>query len=127
MSYRDAQDRAARLSDPREALEALARAHRGGDDLLARAVAGHAVVNGWSDVVQAWAADRPGAAEQLAELDALLITGSAGITEQLADGAAFYAPRPPELADVMEHQLAQVADPASLAPTPAAAYGVPSR
>lgn len=68
---RDAADRAAKLTDPNEALRALQRAEANGDVHLAQAIAGQAQANMWSDVVSSWLTAHPEAgtaAQQLNEL-----------------------------------------------------------
>ena len=59
ISFRDAQDRAERLSTPDEAVELLRRARTSGDELLVTAVALHAaaqvpVSRSWAGVLDDW-------------------------------------------------------------------------
>ena len=59
ISFRDAQDRAERLSTPDEAVELLSRARMSGDELLVTAVALHAaaqvpVSRPWARVLDEW-------------------------------------------------------------------------
>ncbi len=71
ISSRDANDRAASVPGPEEALSLLQRADRNGDHVLVRAVASHAadqaldpVVGGsWVPVLEQFAATRPGTAD----------------------------------------------------------------
>ncbi len=79
ISYRDAADRAERLTDPDEAIELLRRARMTGDDLLAKAIAvraaGRAALSvAWGAVIYEWADG------ELARIDA----GRGGVL--LADG-----------------------------------------
>lgn len=55
LSYRDAEDRVARITNPDELAPALTRALDKGDDILARAIAGRADTLGVSDVVSRYA------------------------------------------------------------------------
>ncbi|MGC9409817.1 hypothetical protein [Streptomyces sp. DZ1-3] len=79
MSARDARERAAKLTDPREAFAAFQRARRDGDTDLVKAIASHAadqsqvkiLGDAWRPVVAAYAESSPGKADtykQLAEL-----------------------------------------------------------
>lgn len=69
IARRDANDRAAKFEDRREAAEALQRAEMEGDTLMAQAIATKASQHGWDDVLSAYAADRPGFAEAVAEFN----------------------------------------------------------
>ena len=109
ISFRDAQDRAAKLERPEQGLELLNRADRGGDEMLARAVVEHAIDHGWVDVLNAYADRRPGTEAKLQRLVDLNASGNAGITRAFRDEADFYVPPPLELgrsADVHTEQLA---------------------
>ncbi len=66
--YRDAQDRAEQSTQPKDAFKLLDRTTRTHDETLAKAVAAHAVEQGWSDVLDQYAATRPAARDALAEL-----------------------------------------------------------
>jgi len=68
--YRDAQDRAAKITDPDEFASLFTRAVDQGDDLLARAVASRAYAQGQPDLAATYAADT-GQADTLAELNGL--------------------------------------------------------
>ncbi|MFF1548725.1 hypothetical protein [Streptomyces sp. NPDC058291] len=71
IARRDANDRAAKLDDPRAAGEMLATAQMEGDDLMAQAIATRAARSGWNDVLGSYASDRPGfqqAAEEYSSL-----------------------------------------------------------
>lgn len=71
IARRDANDRAAKLDDPRIAAEALQRAEMEGDTLMAQAIATQAAQNGWSDVLGSYATDRPGFADAANEFNEL--------------------------------------------------------
>ncbi|MEH0553421.1 hypothetical protein [Streptomyces sp. B21-101] len=71
IARRDANDRAAKLDNPRTAGELLATAQMEGDDLMAQAIATRAAQSGWNDVLGSYAGDRPGfqqAAEEYSTL-----------------------------------------------------------
>jgi hypothetical protein len=53
--YRDAQDRAEQCAQPKDALKLLDRVTRTGDETLAKAVAGYAVEQGWTNVLDYYA------------------------------------------------------------------------
>lgn len=116
VSYRDAQDRAAAIKNMSEALALLARAERSGDELLARAVAGHAYDIGMQGVVDTYLATRPDKAQALAELQQLDSNG--GVFGAARNMFAWVLSVPPELAGIPDRHLAVMADnqnmPASL-------------
>lgn len=58
-SFRDAQDRAARVDSPDQAARLLAQAERSGDEVLARAVAVRAFDRRWKDVTESYSETRP--------------------------------------------------------------------
>ncbi|MFC7973900.1 hypothetical protein ACFUT3_01370 [Streptomyces cinereoruber] len=93
VSRRDAADRAAKLDDPREAATALQRAERDGDTVLAQAIAARASEWGWTDVLDTYAADRPGFVRDVEEWNALPDTDDIGW--KLGHTAQFIAPTPP--------------------------------
>lgn len=78
ISSRDAQDRAGRLTDPREAAQLLARAEANGDEALAKAVAYHAINQSrgipramaapWEDVAGMYLNARPQLSDTVEEL-----------------------------------------------------------
>lgn len=68
ISYRDAQDRAARLEHSEEAGRVMDRALTSGDTTLARAVAEVALSNGYRDVYAAYANANPSIASQAKDL-----------------------------------------------------------
>ncbi len=71
LSLRDAQQRVASLKTPAQVLMLLATAERTGDDTLACAVAAYAWDRSWTQVLDAYAAERPGVLEKFHELDSL--------------------------------------------------------
>lgn len=93
IARRDANDRAAKLDDPREAATALERAERDGDTVLAQAIAARASEWGWSDVLNTYAASRPGFVRDAEEWNALPDTDDLGW--KLGHTALFIAPNPP--------------------------------
>ncbi|MFC8491216.1 hypothetical protein ACFUJU_10495 [Streptomyces sp. NPDC057235] len=93
IARRDANDRAARLDDPREAATALQRAERDGDTVLAQAIAARASEWGWTDVLDTYAADRPGFVRDVEEWNAL--PDAEDIGWKLGHTAQFIAPTPP--------------------------------
>jgi hypothetical protein len=90
--YRDAEDRAAKLTNTKEAKAMLTRAIERGDNLLARAVAGHAFGNGWNDVTETYA-EATGLSDTLDDLTDI----PSGPMTNLAQAALFSVPTPPEV------------------------------
>jgi hypothetical protein len=90
--YRDAEDRAAKLTNPDEAATMLTRATEIGDTLLVRAVAGHAHSRKWQSVTESYA-DAAGLTDNLNELNNL----PSGAMLKTAVTALFSLPTPPEL------------------------------
>lgn len=103
ISFRDAVDRADRLTDPRAAQALLDRAERSGDESLATAVGARAHEQNWPDVLASFTATRPAKATALAELEQSQQPGSA------ADIFAFALPKPSELGRLTESQMHQLA------------------
>jgi chromosome segregation ATPase len=68
IAYRDAQDRAARLTDGNTAQEVCAAAMRSDDKTLAAAVLARALANGWSSIVADYVKQHPAAGDDLADL-----------------------------------------------------------
>jgi len=68
IAFRDAQDRAERISDSDEATRILSRADRTGDMALAHAVFRRAIDSGWKSTVQAFAQANPDLAEAANDL-----------------------------------------------------------
>lgn len=71
ISFRDAQERADRIDDPRDALTAMNRALLNQDAGMAQALLGRAIDQGWSDVSSAYAAENPARASYVADLQGL--------------------------------------------------------
>jgi sugar phosphate isomerase/epimerase len=122
ISRRDAADRAAQITDPREALEILQRASDHGDEHLAAAVGYHAfqqqqVVNRltggkdsgqeWRSVVAAYAADRPAAAEAITELSDLASPN--GVNRQLHNAMRYVVPKPAEIENLSDEEINRLA------------------
>jgi len=126
--YRDAEDRAAKLTNPDDAAAMLARATEKGDTLLARAVAGHAHNRKWQSVTESYA-DAAGLADDLDELNSL----PSGAMLKTAVTALFSLPTPPELRSLIgeasDARLQRIAGcegsqpPAPSAPSAVAAIG----
>ncbi|MGH3632674.1 MAG: hypothetical protein ACRDTS_00950 [Mycobacterium sp.] len=114
--YRDAEDRAAKLTNPDDAAAMLARATEKGDTLLARAVAGHAHSKKWQNVTESYA-EAAGLADGLDELNAL----PSGAMLKTAVTALFSLPTPPELrtliGDTSDGRLQRIADGEGLQPS----------
>jgi hypothetical protein len=68
IAYRDAQDRAARLTDANTAREVFASAIRSDDKTLAAAVLSRALDNGWNSIVADYIEQNRSASEQLDDL-----------------------------------------------------------
>jgi hypothetical protein len=68
IAYRDAQDRAARLTQADEAGQAFAAAIRSDDKTLAAAILGRALESGWGSIVAEYIKQNPSAKEQLDDL-----------------------------------------------------------
>ncbi|MEE2853505.1 MAG: hypothetical protein VX424_12750 [Actinomycetota bacterium] len=68
IAYRDAQDRAARLTNADDAREVFAAAMRSDDKTLAAAVLARALADGWSSIIAEYIKENPSAKEQLDDL-----------------------------------------------------------
>jgi hypothetical protein len=68
IAYRDAQDRAARLTIAADAQEVFASAMRSDDQTLAAAIVARALNAGWSSIISAYIEQHPSAGENLADL-----------------------------------------------------------
>lgn len=71
ITFRDAQERADRIKEPRDALTAMQRALLNQDAGMAQALLGRAIDQGWSDVTSAYAAENPARASYVADLQGL--------------------------------------------------------
>jgi hypothetical protein len=112
MSMRDATDRVSKLENPRDGAHALTAAMTTRDEIMSRAIAGHAYAHRWQDVLQQYvdshtdSADTAGRLDQLQALDASPISNA----RQLF---AWVLPEPDGLRGRSDHQLQQLAnDPA---------------
>lgn len=92
IARRDANDRAAKLDNPRVAAEQLQTALRQGDTTMAQAIAQQAADWGWSDVLNAYADTRPGFREAAQEYNELPQTK--GTDWSVRHGFAHVAPLP---------------------------------
>lgn len=106
--YRDAQDRAERCKDQRDALRLLDRTTITHDETLAKAIASYAVEQNWSEVLNAYAATRPAAQEALAELRAI-DTLTSDSTQQIGRGAIYSPMIPRELQHLTPAMISELA------------------
>lgn len=72
ISFRDAQERADRIEEPRPALISMQRALLNKDDGMAQALLGRAFDQGWGDVINAYATENPALRTYLTDLNDLL-------------------------------------------------------
>lgn len=95
IARRDANDRAAKLDDPRVAADALARAEMEGDTTMSQAIATRAAQYGWGDVLGAYTSTRPGFQRAAEEFNQ---TPDPDDTEyKFRTAGAYYVPVPPSL------------------------------
>jgi hypothetical protein len=114
IAARDADDRAARLQTADEAQAALNRANQNGDKTLARAIAlrAHTESQGpfgggqWGNVLRNYAGDRPGVAEDVAELASMT---SGGIQKDFNRQMLLNVAAPGELGRLTDAQIATIA------------------
>jgi hypothetical protein len=106
ISYRDAQDRAAGITDEHDALRLLSQADLSGDDHLAKAVALRSIQESWPNVSAAYAAARPGVAAKMQELANM---ATPGIADSLSAAWAYYLPAPNELAGIPAQTINELA------------------
>lgn len=105
---RDAADRAAKLTEPHEAQQALQRAENNGDVHLAQAIAGVSFANGWTDVVHSWFDANPQAGDTARQLQELPDPNDGVYRMQ---HAMTYSVVPPEeLAGLADYQVDRLAD-----------------
>jgi hypothetical protein len=107
VSYRDAQDRVARLEREDEALELLARADRSGDEILARAVVERSVEQQWLGVLNTYADARPGTEPKLQRL---IDMDSLNMRDSLAREMSYSVAAPAEVAGLVDSELNRLAD-----------------
>lgn len=109
-TVRDAQDRAAKLKRPDEAVRALSAAEQGGDRVLARAIAKRAHDMDWSPVVATYLSTRPTEAERYQQ------AGEIYARQHTANGAFAHAftgilAKPEELKDLSNDDVQAMVDP----------------
>ncbi|MFJ9858896.1 hypothetical protein ACIRVN_15585 [Streptomyces albogriseolus] len=107
IARRDANDRAAKLDDPRVAQEALQTAQLEGDDLMAQAIAARAAQSGWGDVLGAYAGARPGFKEAAEEYNQL--PDPEDWQFKFRHAGQFLAGPPSNLHDAQPHEIDRLA------------------
>ncbi|MGX9919466.1 hypothetical protein ACWIG4_06385 [Streptomyces sp. NPDC002248] len=95
IARRDANDRAAKLEDPRAAAEALARAEMEGDTTMSQAIATRAAQHGWGDVLSIYTTTRPGFQRAAEEFNGLPDPDNAEF--RFRHAGQHYLPVPPGL------------------------------
>lgn len=105
---RDAADRAARLTSPEEAEQALQRAEAQGDTHLAQAIAGHSLANLWNGVVQTWVNAHPDIADTAQQLEQLPNPNDGAW--KLRQAMTYTVMPPQELGGMPDHQVDRLAD-----------------
>jgi stage V sporulation protein SpoVS len=105
IAYRDAADRAAKIADPDEAAARLTSATEMGDNLMARAIAGHAYTRKWNAVTEAFA-ENAGLSDDLADLNSV---PSGGLLKTGLN-ALFAVPTPLELRSNTDNELQRIAE-----------------
>ncbi|MET7294914.1 hypothetical protein ABZS79_22750 [Streptomyces griseoloalbus] len=108
IARRDANDRAAKLDNPRAAAEMLQTAQMEGDDLMAQAIATRAAQYGWSDVLGSYAGDRPGFQQAAEELTQLPNTDD--VAWKFHHTGQFMAGPPSSLYDAKPHEIDRLAE-----------------
>lgn len=103
IARREANDRAAKLDNPRVAAEQLRTAVRQGDHTMAQAIAQQAATFNWSDVLEAYADHQPGFRENVEEFNQLPDT-SGGSNWGLQHGLSHVLPMPSILGHVSPAQ-----------------------
>ncbi|MGY3845273.1 hypothetical protein ACWV2X_08515 [Streptomyces hydrogenans] len=108
IARRDANDRAAKLDNPRVAEQQLRDALRQGDTTMAQAIAEHAAGMQWGDVLGAYGDTRPGFREVVEEYSDLTATRS---SDQwgFMHTVQHVAPTPSNLGNMSEAQIASLA------------------
>ncbi|MEW2253718.1 hypothetical protein [Streptomyces sp. NPDC047869] len=124
IARRDANDRAAKLDNPRVAAEQLQTALREGDTTMAQAIAQQAAAWDWSDVLNTYADTRPGFREAAQEYNSLPQTRSSDWS--VRHGFAHVAPLPSilgnaSIAQVQGYAEQSLDEPGS--PLPVASFG----
>lgn len=98
ISYRDAQDRAASITDQRDAQRLIDQANLSGDTHLAKAIAHRALQEGWTDILATYANERPGSSDKIQQL----IDLAPSVARSLSAGMVFTVERPRELAHLSD-------------------------
>lgn len=106
ISFRDAQDRAAALENPRAAQRLLDQANRTGDEHLAKAIAHRAYEDAWFDVLDKYASTRPSVEAKLGEL----VTQEPTLASTIGAAMAYAVTKPTELARFGEAAIANLAN-----------------
>ena len=115
ISYRDAQDRADKLSRPEEAAALLERAIMSGDEILGRAIAMRAMGritfkgmggDGWAQVVDRWVENQPPETALYVQELADIEHDSSDIKVRFAAGLNYSLPTPSRLAGKNVDRLA---------------------
>lgn len=123
MSYRDAQERVARLTpdDHAEARQLLHTAQISGDNTLAAALLGHAINVGWGDIVNSYSQQHPDKAVQLKDLsDVVHFEEDHAVDFQRSADYSFAKPQ--EIAQYTDNNIDRLADTEA---TPQADAGAP--
>lgn len=107
VSFRDAQDRLASVTDVTEAEALLSRAERSGDYVLGRAVAAHAVDMGWTHLTSAYGHGHPTWAKALEEYTGTRSNVASRLQEEAYTGRPA---RPAELGYLSDREAAALAD-----------------
>ena len=108
IARRDANDRAAKLDNPRVAEQQLRDALRQGDTTMAQAIAEHAASMQWGDVLGAYGDTRPGFREVAEEYRDLTAVRSSD-QWSFMHTAQYIAPPPSNLGTMSEAQIAGLA------------------
>lgn len=106
IAFRDAQDRADRLTTADEAQRLLDRSMLNGDDTLASAILERALGEAWRNVVDEYTAKNPDRASQLADLSSINNYGSRA--NVFNTYVAYATPLPAELSGLQPAQIQQL-------------------
>ncbi|MEV0626014.1 hypothetical protein [Nonomuraea wenchangensis] len=109
VAFNDAQDRAARLTDVKEAERLLAKAQRNGNDVLARAIAEHSAEMGWRNITATYLESKPGAAETYTEWERTAREDN-NPQARFHRAADYILPSPSEISALQPHQVEQLAN-----------------
>jgi hypothetical protein len=107
VSFRDAQDRAARIEKEQEAVDLLARAERSGDRVLAKAIVERAYTELWVAPMNAYAEAHPGTEEKLQQL---IDMDRAPLGARLLTQMEYSLSKPPELSSASDRQIDSLAE-----------------